>query len=71
VIFIVGARSLNEEDLCKNMQIFQVPEVGISIRSKLCKSMKRSEKVHREHQRKEKKEKNQRKKKRQLNLSHL
>jgi hypothetical protein len=36
VSFIAGARSLNEQDLRKNLKFFQVPEASIeSIRSKL------------------------------------
>ncbi len=29
VSFITGARSLNEEDLCKNLQVIKVPQVDI------------------------------------------
>jgi hypothetical protein len=36
VSFITGARSLNEEDLCKNLQVIKVPQVDIeTIHSKL------------------------------------
>lgn len=36
VSFIARARSLNEEDLRKNLQVFKVPQAGIdTIRSKL------------------------------------
>ena len=29
VRFTVGAHPLNEEDLCKNIEVFKVPESGI------------------------------------------